>query len=284
MSKNRKDAKRVELPGLMQCCIDLKPGRMENEVYLNRRMDVTELVDFMERKKSEGVKYTYFHAFITAIGKVMFSRPKMNRFICNRHMYEHNEVLLSFVAKMTLDDKSEEIMLTVPIVPEDNIDTISAKVAAKVENLRGKNVEKKGANSAIDVLGKLPNIIRIPIFGIVKLLDRFGMVPSSLMANNIYYSSMIISNLGSIRCGAIYHNLANFGTCSSLSAIGEITPEKYIRPDGSEGIRKVCEFGITLDERIADGFYFAKSAQMIEYVLRHPELLTESVGTPVKQQ
>lgn len=281
MSRDRKDAKRVQLPGLMQCCIDLKPGRMENEVYINRKMDVTELVDFLEKKKAEGIKYTYFQALITAVGKVMYSRPKMNRFITNRHLYEHNEVLISFVAKMTLDDKSEELMLTVPIAPEDNMVSIADKVAKTVENLRGENVEKKGANSAIDVLGKLPNILRIPIFGLVKLLDKFGWLPSELMKNNIYFSSIIVSNLGSIRCGAIYHNLANFGSCSSLASFGEIIAEKFLRPDGTEGVRKVCEFGITLDERIADGFYFAKSAQMVEYILRHPKLLCERVDIPV---
>ena len=281
MSRDRKDAKRVQLPGLMQCCIDLKPGRMENEVYINRKMDVTELVDFIEKKKAEGIKYTFFQALITAVGKVMYSRSKMNRFITNRHLYEHNEVLISFVAKMTLDDKSEELMLTVPIAPEDNMVSIADKVAKTVENLRGENVEKKGANSAIDVLGKLPNILRIPIFGVVKLLDKFGWLPSELMKNNIYFSSIIVSNLGSIRCGAIYHNLANFGSCSSLASFGEIIAEKFLRPDGTEGVRKVCEFGITLDERIADGFYFAKSAQMVEYILRHPELLSERVDIPV---
>ena len=281
MSRDRKDAKRVQLPGLMQCCIDLKPGRMENEVYINRKMDVTELVDFLEKKKAEGIKYTFFQALITAVGKVMYSRPKMNRFITNRHLYEHNEVLISFVAKMTLDDRSEELMLTVPIAPEDNMASIADKVAKTVENLRGENVEKKGANSAIDVLGNLPNILRIPIFGLVKLLDKFGWLPSELMKNNIYFSSIIVSNLGSIRCGAIYHNLANFGSCSSLASFGEIIAEKFLRPDGTEGVRKVCEFGITLDERIADGFYFAKSAQMVEYILRHPELLSERVDIPV---
>lgn len=282
MARDRKDAKRVPLTGLMQCCIDLKPGRMENEVYINRNMDVTALVDFIEAKKAEGIHYTYFHALLTAIGKVMFSRPKMNRFIANRHLYEHKEVLLSFVAKMSLDDKSEEIMLTVPVEAEDNIESLSAKVARKVENLRGKNVEKKGANSAIDVLGKLPNIIRVPIFAVIKWLDKYGWLPDSLTSNNIYFSSMIVSNLGSIRCGAIYHNLANFGSCSSLATFGEITAEKALLSDGSEAIRKVCEFGITLDERIADGFYFARSAQMIEYVLQHPELLCEGVGIPVE--
>ena len=278
----RKDAKRVAVSTLMQCCIDLKPTRKENEVYIDRNIDVTKLVEFIEEKKKQGIHYTYFHAFLTAIAKVMYNRPKLNRFISNRHMYEHNEILLSFVAKMSLDDKSEELMLVVPIEEDDSMETISAKTKAKVENLRGKSADKAGANNAADILGKMPNLIRVPIFALIKFLGKFGLLPSSLTDNNIYFSSMIISNLGSIRCGAIYHNLADFGTCSSLTTIGEIYNEVMVSDEGKESVRKVCDIGVTLDERIGDGFYFARSVAMIEHILQNPEMLNEPVSTKIE--
>ena len=277
----RKDAKRVEIPALMQCMIDLKPTRKENEVYIDRKIDVTNLVKFMEECRKQGKRYTYFHAFMTAIARVMYHRPKLNRFVSNRHMYEHNEILLSFVAKMSLDDKSDELMLVIPIEENDNIDSIADKIARKVEVLRSSRADKAGANSAADMLGKLPNIIRVPIFAIIRQLGKYGMLPSSLTDNNIYFTSMIISNLGSIRCGAIYHNLADFGTCSSLTSIGEIRDEVAVDENGKQCIRKVCEFGVTLDERIGDGFYFAKSVAMIEEILRNPTLLSDPVSKPI---
>ena len=279
--RDRRDARRVEIPPLMQCAVDLKPTRKENEVYIDRKADVTELVRYMEQCREEGKKYTYFHAFMTAIAKVIYHRPKLNRFISNRHLYEHNDILLSFVAKMSLDDKSEELMLVIPVEENDNMDSIAAKIAQKVNNLRSSKADKAGANSAVDVLGKLPNIIRVPIFAVLKLLGKWGMLPASLTDNNIYFSSMIISNLGSIKCGAIYHNLADFGSCSSLTSIGEIKNEITVTDSGEQEIRKICEFGVTLDERIADGFYFAKSVNLIEYILQHPELLNEPISQPI---
>ncbi|MBR4471871.1 MAG: 2-oxo acid dehydrogenase subunit E2 [Erysipelotrichaceae bacterium] len=275
---DRRDARRVEVSTLMQCCIDLKPTRKENEVYINRKMDVTNLVSFIEKEKKEGKHYTYFHAFLAAIARTIYHRPKLNRFISNRHMYEHNEILLSFVAKMTLDDKSEELMLVVPIDENDTIETIADKTAEKVNKLRSASVEKKGANNAADTLGKMPNIIRVPIFAILKTLAKFGKLPSSLTDNNIYFSSMIISNLGSIGCGAIYHNLADFGSCSSLTTIGEINDEVVVNEKGKQEIRKMCEFGITLDERIGDGFYFARCVDLIEKILDDPESLYEPIS------
>lgn len=282
MSRDRKDARRVELPAMMQCAIDLKPGRANSDVYINRKMDVTALVNYIQDKKSQGIHYTYFNAFMTAIGKVIYNRPKLNRFVANRHMWEHKTVSLAFVAKMTLNDVSEEIMLIVDIAPEDTLQTVTEKLNKKIENLRGTKVSKEGANSAMDVLAKLPNFIRVPIFGIIKSLDKHGLLPESLTGNNIYYSSMIVSNLGSIHCGAIYHNLTNFGSSSSLATMGEIKPEAVYMPDGSKEMRQMCEFGITLDERIGDGFYFAKSCRMIEYILAHPELLEEPANTKIE--
>lgn len=281
----RNDAKKVQMPGLMQCAIDLKPYRSGNEVYINYDMDVTNLVDYIQKKKAEGVHYTYFNAFMTAIGKVIYNRPKLNRFIAKRHMWERNEIILSFVAKMELTDKSEEIMLCLNVDPEDNIDSITEKLTKKIDNLRGRSgekVSKKGSNKAIDVLSKLPNILRVPVFAVLKFMTKNGILPKSLAKDNIYFSSMIVSNLGSINCGAIYHNIADFGTNSALATMGTIMPKKVLNKDGSEEIKQFCEFGITLDERIADGFYFAKSCKMIEYILNHPTLLEEPANTKIE--
>ena len=84
---------------------------------------------------------------------------------------------------------------------------------------------------------------------------------------------MIVSNLGSIGCGAIFHNITDFGACSSLLTMGEIKTKVEINEKGKEETKKICEFGINLDERIADGYYFAKSLQLLQYIFDNPSLL-----------
>lgn len=273
---DRKDAKRIgDIDGLSQILLDLKPKRCISDVFINQKMDVTNLVKYIEDKKKKGEEISYFHAFVTAIGKTFYNRPKLNRFIANHHIYEHNDVVISFVAKVTFDDKSEEVMVMVPINTNDNINTISKKIKNKIDNIRNKKVKKEGANNAIDILGKLPNIIRIPIVGIFKWCDRRGILPASLVKDNLYYSSIIVSNLGSIKCGAIYHNITDFGTCSSLATMGEIKSEEIINSTNKKEIRKFCEFGINFDERVADGYYFAKSVKLLQYIFDNPKLLEE---------
>jgi pyruvate/2-oxoglutarate dehydrogenase complex dihydrolipoamide acyltransferase (E2) component len=43
--------------------------------------------------------------------------------------------------------------------------------------------------------------------------------------------------------------------------------------DGSIQVRDVMNLGFTADERIADGFYFARSLKLAEYILTNPSLL-----------
>ncbi len=273
-----------DITGMAQISIDLKPHRSVSDVYICQSMDLTELSKYIEKKKKAGENVTYFHAFLTAIGKTVYNRPKMNRFVCNRHIWEHDKIVLSFVAKVSFDDHSEEMMVMVPIEKNDNIYTIGEKVKKKVDSFRKKradNINKEGANSAIDILAKLPNCLRVPVVGVLKWTDKKGLLPASLAKDNLYYSTMIVSNLGSIGCGAIFHNITDFGNSSSLLTMGEIE-DKEVIIDGKKEVRKICEWGMNFDERIADGYYFAKSADLLQYLLSHPEELEKPAGEKVE--
>lgn len=276
-----RNAKRVkDLHGMEQILIDLKPRRCDSFVYSYKELDVTNLAKYIEKKKGEGI--TFFHAFVAAIGKTFYTRNKLNRFVQNRHVFEHNDVIVSFVAKVAFDDKSEEIMIMVPIGENDNIETISKYIAKKVDDIRNKKVKKEGANDAIDVLGKLPNIIRVPLIGLLKWFDKKGILPKSLVQDNLYYSSTIVSNLGSLKSNAIHHNITNFGTCSSLFTMGMIEDKEVIMPDGKKEIRKICPWGMSIDERVAEGFYLIKSIEILQYLFDNPELLEESASKKIE--
>ena len=254
---DRKDAVRVRnMDGMHMIMCDIKPLRADSDVYINQKIDVTELVKYIESKKKTEEGLTYFHAFSTAIAKVFYNRPLLNRFVLNKHFYDRKEVSLSFVAKV-------EISGTVKKVRSDS---------------------KNGTDDAVSIVGKLPRFLRVFVMWLLKKLDNHGLIPYSLIENDIYHSSIILSNLGSIDCGAIYHNLTDFGTNSILMTIGKIHKEQVVMDNGNVEIRDVCDFGVNVDERIADGVYFAKSIKLFEYILQNPELLETKVSEKVERK
>ncbi len=273
--KNRKDGNRVKnLDGLHGLIAYFKPSRVGSVVYINKKMDLTNLVEYYEKLKKDDNKksITYFHLFCTAIGKLIYKRPLLNRFIINKTFYDRNEVSLSFVAKTEFTDSSEEQFSVIKINRDDNIFSVSDKITKKVHKVRSEKTNN--TDNFIKLVGKLPKIMKNLITFLVKFADNHDLLPKSLTKHSIYHSTVLLSNLGSIKSGAIYHSLTDFGTNSILLTIGEIKEEPVV-VDGKVEIRKMCEFGINLDERIADGFYFVKSLHMLEELLNNPEKLEE---------
>ena len=268
--RDRKDGKKVKISGFDKFLYLLKPRRSDAEVYISKKIDVSELVKYMEEKKKENNDITYFHLFSTATAKLVYNKPYLNRFIMGSNKYERNEVSLSFVAKTKFEDDAKELLKVIKIDKDDNVDTISEKIYGSVKKIRNNKISH--TDDFVNSLGKLPGIVMKVIVWFVKKLDRFDLLPKRLTENSIYHSSVLISNLGSIHCDGIYHNLTNFGTNSILLTIGEIKEETCVI-DGKIEKRFVCDFGITLDERIADGVYFAKSLNLLEYILNNPSML-----------
>lgn len=282
---DRRDARKVRgLDGMHIIMNDIKPDRCDSDVYINQKIDVTELVKYVQRKKEEepDKHLTYFHAFSTVIAKTIYNKPLLNRFIANRTVYDRNDVILAFVAKTEFTEEAEEMLNIVKINDDDTIDNVRETITNKVHKIRSESGKKEGVNNAIDIVASLPKFLRVMVVGVFKWLDKHGWLPKSITNDLIYYSSIILSNLGSIKCGAIYHNLTNFGTSSILLTMGEIKKEYITMEDGKQELRDMCEFGINLDERIADGLYFAKSVQLFAYILDHPELLEGKVSEKIE--
>lgn len=268
---DRADGYKVrEATGLQNCCIDLKPGRNESEVYINSKVEMTNFVKFMADQKQKNENVTYFHGLCMACGKMLYKYPNLNRFVQNRTLYMHYDVTIGFVAKAKFDEKSEEFMTCLKIDEEDTLLDVTRKTLEKVEKIRNAKEEKVGGgNNVIESIGKSWRPFRSFCMGVFKFIDRKFGLPASIAAENIYYSSAIVSNLGTFKVGAIYHNLTNLGTSSSLITFGEIYEEngKYF-----------MEIGATLDERISDGFYFCRAFKGLEYILNNPELLLEAAA------
>ena len=47
-------------------------------------------------------------------------------------------------------------------------------------------------------------------------------------------------------------------------------------------LHECVDLGLTIDERIADGVYFAKSVKMLREIMKNPELLDLPVSTEIE--
>ena len=265
----------------------LLPRRTDNEAVMNEVFDITALKEYLEKKNADSpeYKYTFFHVILAAIAKTIVLRPRLNRFYEGSRLYDRKDIVFSFVVKKMFTDDGHEAMAIIKIDEESNecpIEQIYEKTKKVVYSVR-KEEQKDSTTSIID---KLVNHLPMPILkfvmGTLSWLNHHGLYPKSLMKSDPYFSSVFVSNLGSIKMHASYHHLANCGTNSFFAIVGEKKFRPFFKEDGSYELRDSIDLGLTIDERIADGVYFAKSIKVLHRLLEEPSLLERPLDEEIE--
>lgn len=258
----------------------LYPNRCDNEAYISECIDLTNVNRYLEEKKQQDPDYDYnlFQVVVTTVLKILILRPKMNRFIANKNMYQRREVTAAFVVKKLFSDDGEEALAILRGEPEDTIDTIHQKIFQQVSSCRSE--QKDGSSAAMDMIGKLPRFLVKFVVWVIRFLDRHGWVPQALISSDPYYASAVLSNLGSIKLHSGYHHLTNWGTNSLFCAIGERKLRPFYDENGDVEMRSSVDIGLTIDERLADGYYYSKTVRLMRKLLENPELLER----PLKEE
>lgn len=279
--KGRRDAVRIkDIDPFHSIVPYVMPKRTEAEVFDHESIDVTDLLDFIKKEKEEGgAELKLFHAVCTAVAKTLYFRPLLNSFVSGRRFWQRREILLSFVAKKRFEDHAEEGLMTLKVDPDYTLFDIAKKIIGDVQKVR-----KEGTNDLdglMSFVGKLPRFALTALFFFIRRMEYHGCVPKALTDGDPNYTSVLLSNLGSIKCGAPYHHLSNYGTNSVMMTIGVIHKEQVVDAEGNTRVRDMVDVGITLDERIADGFYFARSIKLFKHLVEHPETLLLRISEPV---
>ncbi len=273
---DRRDGRWIrDIDGFHAVMMNLFPNRTEAEIYSKEQFDVTALLQLVQDRNKENpeVQTKVFHAFVAAIAKTLWHREMLNRFVAGRRMYQRDELTFAFVVKRQLNDYGEELLLTMKVDGGTTLEDISRTILGDTKGLRDSG--KSDLDSTINLFARLPRFLqRLSMRGF-RILDFYGKMPASLTEGDTNYVSVLLSNLGSIKSDATYHHLNNYGTNSIMITIGEIHKEQLIGQDGLPVIRDVVNFGFNVDERIADGFYFAKSMKLMRYIIEHPEMLLQ---------
>ena len=260
-------------------------SRIENEAVLGEVVDLTEVDKYLAQKNAQNpeFKYTWFHFIAAVTAKTILLRPKMNYFIAGGHFYERNRIEVAFNVKRQFTDDSKESMAKFVLDPEgespmEQVHTYVQKFVTKVR----KEDASVGVDDTLIFLSHLPRFCWRILGWTMKKLEYYGHYPKSLAADDPCYSSAYISNLGSIQMNADYHHLFNWGTISFFMTIGQKKLRPYYKEDGTCEMRNTIKLGLTVDERIADGYYYAKTLRLMRKMFANPALLDLPANTPIE--
>ena len=258
------------------------PNRCDNEAFMSETIDLTNVMSFLEKKNacSPEYKYNLFQIMVTALLKTVTLRPQLNRFYANYNLYQRNEVSAAFTIKKVFSDKGEEALAFIHSRPEDTLDSIHEEIFRQVSYVRKDGKDK--STQSMDMLQHTPLILKKALGAGARFLDRRGLMPQSVIATDPFQSSVVLANLGSIKLHAGYHHLTNWGTTSLFCIIGDMKERPFMNENGEQEMRMSVELGLTVDERISDGFYCSRSIALLRKLLTEPELLERPLAEKVE--
>lgn len=260
------------------------PNRCDNETFFSFQIDLTNLNEYIKKKNANNPDYKYnmFQCIITATLKTVTLRSKLNLFIHDRKMYRRNEVSTAFTVKQEFSDNGGEVLAFIHSKPEWNIDDVHNEIKRQLLKLKKKEYRDE-SSGFMDKFNSIPKFISRPALRFVCWLEKHSLIPKALIETDPYHSSIVFANLGSIGLPEGYHHLTNWGTTSIFIVIGKSGRMPFFENDQvvfKDGVR----LNFTIDERIADGYYFSKSIAMLKLFLENPEYLEQPLNEKLSDE
>jgi pyruvate/2-oxoglutarate dehydrogenase complex dihydrolipoamide acyltransferase (E2) component len=248
--------------------------RNDSIVLFSEVMNAEPLLDYIQKKKEEGTSITFFQMLLLAMIKVMKERPALNRYVIGRRIYQRKAIDISFVAKRDMSDESEETVVNIRVKDGEPFENIVGKIIGGIRSAKEGAVKED--DKLISAFMRLPRCVLRALLRIIEWYDFYFDTPKLLRGVDPLRCSAFVANLGSVGIEAPYHHLYEWGTCSIFMAVGRIKPTPYVTEAGTVEAQNMVEIKISLDERIADGFYFARSLDIFKHYIQNPNLLTSN--------
>ena len=246
--------------------------RNDSEVFLNLEIDYKSIDEYIKKKRSEGVKVSHMAIILAAYVRTVSQRPEINRFVMGTKVYVRKHLTVSFaIVKQMTAHNVVETTVKLHFSPDDTLFDVARKVDAiisKEKNIRSITPTDKVAA----IIFKIP-FLAPTLVGIIKVIDRIGLLPMCIINASPFHTSMFITNMASIRMPSIYHHIYNFGTTSVFTSIGKKEDRVTMSKNGELKNISIMPLNFVIDERITSGAMYAKALHLWEKYIKNPELL-----------
>ncbi|MGN1320425.1 MAG: 2-oxo acid dehydrogenase subunit E2 [Acutalibacteraceae bacterium] len=246
---------------------------------MNKRVDSMNMItidipvepikEYLNKKRKEGYNFSHMSVVLASFIRTMKEFPELNRFVVNKKIYQRNELAVGMVV-LQPGGTGHGTMSKMYFDENNTIFEVNDIINKYVEDNR--NAPKSnGTEKMIKFLLSVPGVLPVGV-ALFKWMDKHGLLPKSIIDMSPFHMSFGITNLASIRTNHIYHHCYEFGTTSIFLAMGN-TREVPHRKGNEFVFEKCMPIGVTMDERIASGAYFAMAFRKMRTYLRNPELL-----------
>lgn len=271
---DRKDGRLVRsLAPISKMTAYIMPERNDALNHYEDRFEVTEVDRMLRKLRIEGYKgIGFLHFIIATYIRCIAMLPGVNRFVIGNRIYTHYDITINMMVKRSMSTEAGETAIKVHFSPTDTVLDVYKKMNEKIDEIKASD-ENNNTEQVADLLSRMPRFLLRFAVWLIRFADNHGWLPESLTEASPFHGSMIITDLGSLGIGPVYHHIYNLGTLSVFIAFGSKYRAYEINKHGTVDSNKYIDCKFVLDERIVDGHYYAQFLRAFKYIFKHPEIV-----------
>ena len=272
---DRTDGRRIRTePPMNQVSPYVMWTRCASMNLFEESFEITNVERYIRQKRKDGMtSFGLMHVLLACYCRTLCRYPKLNRFIAGQKIYTHgNDIQFCLTVKKEMTSSSPETVIKVHLSPTDTAEDVYNKLNAEVENVKNTPLDSNFDN-LVYALMLIPGIFLKFTVWVLRVMDYFGLLPKFLLELSPFHGSVFFTSMGSLGIPPIFHHLYDFGNLPVFCSFGCKRRALELQEDGTVVPRKYLDFKFSMDERIADGFYYAAFFKHFKRILHHPELL-----------
>lgn len=231
-------------------------------------VDIEAIEKYVKEKREQGLNnFTSMHVLLAAYLRLVSQRPALNRFVSGQKLYARYdfEAMLCIKKEYKLESPESVVSMIFPLdATAEQVYQITEKVISDAKT------ETTSFDSLMKILDYIPGFMKRFAFWLLRTLDYMGLLPRWLMRLSPFHASMFITSMASLGLPPIYHHIYDFGNVPIFLAFGAPEKKRVQKSDGTIQTRKEMGYKMVMDERIADGHYFASAFRLFSGLLRNP--------------
>lgn len=258
--------------------------RSDAQVFFEQELETEALDNFVRKVRRdpsmEMTDLSRLAVVMAACVRAVARYPKVNRLCAGRKVYARDYLSISLTMKMSMNVDAEEATIKPQFLPNQ---TLKEVYDILMDNLnKSKSAEDSTTDSFVDKITSIPQWVLRMFFNWVRRKDNRKGLPRWLVDLSPFHTSFYVTDIGSTGIDSVYHHIYNIGTTSVFISIGKRGKKLVMNEDGSVRYVNTIKFCYVIDERICDGFYYAKTVRYINHLLKHPEELLERPETVIE--
>lgn len=232
-------------------------------------IDVTELEEFITRKRQQGLKITMTHIITLAVARAFKQDVKeLNAYVRRGKIVSRNSV--DAVVSVLING---EQMSSVKVENADQLtlQEIADNISVKIKQSRKGNENKEMKSK--EFLSSLPWPIRTWFFHLYRMITiNLGLSIPFLNLNANSFGSFVISNIGTLGLDMGIPALLPSSNVSLVLMQGGIFKKPVVVNDRIVP-RRILSLGAALDHRIVDASQGGRLFRFIKQIVKNPEIL-----------